>query len=286
MKKIILVDGFNLLSRAYFATAYGKEEEQLPKNTQGKYINALRVFFAKLKQLEHALDATHMTVAWDGKRADTKRNQDHAFYKAQRKDLPRPLIEQYELAAEMLPQIGIHQMQVAGYEADDIIGSFSYQEKEGHSYIYSNDRDMFQLLSQNTDQLFMKKKQEIHYTHEDFYRDYEILPDQWIDVKALLGDPGDNIPGCPGVGEKSALPLIKQYGTVEALYEKIEELDPLYKRYYKKLSDGRDSVAISKELVTIEKNLEAVKNVSESDTLLPKDNELQQTVLRDHGLIK
>lgn len=286
MKKIVLIDGFNLLSRAYFATAYGKEEDQLAKNDQGRYINALRVFFAKLNQLEKTLDATHMSVAWDGKRADTKRNQDYSFYKAQRKDLPRPLIDQYELAAEMLPQLGIHQLQVPGYEADDIIGSFAYQEKQGHTYIYSNDRDLFQLLSQNTDQLFMKKKQEVHYKVDDFYRDYEITPDQWIDVKALLGDPGDNIPGCPGVGEKSALPLIKQYGTVEALYDKIEELDPLYKRYYKKLCAGRESVVMSKELVTIEKNLEAVKQIPEEETLLPGDDERKESVLFEHGLIK
>ncbi|SDN33628.1 5'-3' exonuclease [Alkalicoccus daliensis] len=286
MKKLVLIDGFNLLSRAYFATAYGKEEEQLAKNENGRFINALRVFFAKLNQLEQGLGATHMSIAWDGKRADTKRNQDHTFYKAQRKDLPAPLIDQYHLAAEMLPQLGIHQLQVHGYEADDIIGTFTNAAFDGHSYIYSNDRDMFQLLSEQTDQIFMKKKQEIHYTAADFQHEFEILPKQWIDVKALLGDPSDNIPGCPGVGEKSALPLIKQYGSIEELYRKLEELDPLFKRYSKKLEAGKQSVLISKELVTIERNLEEVFGVKESAIELPKDDERRADVLKEHGLIK
>lgn len=286
MNNIVLIDGFNLLSRAYFATAYGKEEEQLAKNDQGRYINALRVFFAKLNQLENSLEATHMSVAWDGKRADTKRNQDYNFYKAQRKDLPGPLIKQYELANEMLDQLGIHQLQVHGYEADDIIGTFTNTAHAENIYIYSNDRDMFQLLSENTEQIFMKKKQEIQYTLSDFEREFEIVPRQWIDVKALLGDPSDNIPGCPGVGEKSALPLIKQYGSVEGLYEKLEELDPLFKRYLKKLEAGKDSVLISKELVTIERNIEEVKRIKDYETALPKDDNLRMEILKEHGLIK
>ncbi|WP_147802194.1 5'-3' exonuclease [Alkalicoccus halolimnae] len=286
MSHFVLIDGFNLLSRAYFATAYGKEAEQLPKNEEGRYINALRVFFAKLTQLENRLGATHMSVAWDGKRADTKRNQDHSFYKAQREDLPAPLIDQYELAVEILHKLKIHQLQVTGYEADDIIGTFTKHYDKGRTYIYSNDRDLFQLLSPNTDQLFMKKKQELHYTLADFEKDYEITPDQWIDVKALLGDPSDNIPGCPGVGEKSALPLIKQYGSVEELYAKLAYLDPLFKRYKKKLEEGEASVKVSKELVTIEKDIKEVMEVSADDTMLPEEKEFHPEVLKTYGIIK
>ncbi|TVP84347.1 MAG: flap endonuclease [Alkalicoccus sp.] len=286
MKHFVLIDGFNLLSRAYFATAYGKDPENLPKNQKGRYINAARVFFAKLNQLEEKLGATNMTVAWDGKRKDTLRNQEYAFYKAQRQDLPEPLIDQYHLASEILEELGIHQLQVDGYEADDIIGTFSTHFTGGRSYIYSNDRDLFQLLSESTDQLFMKKKQEHHFTEKDFRQEYGIAPAQWIEVKALLGDPSDNIPGCPGVGEKSALPLIKQYGSIEELYKKLPELDPLFKRYKKKLEDGEESVKISRELVTIETNIEAVRSIAEKDTELPAAGGRSPEILGEYGLIK
>ncbi|PRO66933.1 flap endonuclease [Alkalicoccus urumqiensis] len=286
MKKLIVIDGFNLLSRGYFATSYGRPEEELPVNDKGEYINALRVFFAKMNQLERQLGASHISVAWDGKREDTTRNQQHTFYKAQRKDLPKALISQYHTASTVLNNMGIHHTNVTGFEADDIIGAFSKRADENlHVYMYSNDRDLFQLLNLHTDQLFMKKKQEIHYTVDDFKRDYEIEPYQWVDVKALLGDPSDNIPGCPGVGEKAALPLIKQYVTVEELYEKLDELDPLFKRYYKKLAAGEENVKISKELAAIDPEVKEILEL-DIDELGVSDPELRQEVLEEAGIVK
>ncbi|WP_078576705.1 5'-3' exonuclease [Salipaludibacillus agaradhaerens] len=267
-KTLLLIDGFNLLSRGYFATAYGKSDEQLSKNDQGQYINAVRVFFQKLFQLTRQYPITHISVAWDGKRQDTSRNQQYAFYKAQRQDLPEPLIEQYHLTKELLDNLNVHQLAVGGYEADDIIGAFSTLWAEsgfGQTYIYSNDRDLFQLLNPTTAQILSKKKQEIVYSDEAFQAEYDITPTQWVDVKALLGDASDNIPGCPGVGEKSALPLIRQYGDLKQVFKNVDSLDPTFNRYKKKLREGEETTWISYELSQIITDIEAVTAVNHSE---------------------
>ncbi|WP_078554002.1 5'-3' exonuclease [Bacillus alkalicellulosilyticus] len=253
-QSLLLIDGFNLLSRGYFATAYGKSEEELTKNSQGQYTNALRVFFQKLFNLigEHGI--THVAVAWDVKREETERRIKYDFYKATRGELPDPLIQQYETCTAILEELGIYQLVTPPYEADDAIGTVATlwtKQQDRSCYIYSNDRDLLQLLSDQTSQIIASKKGETIYSLAHFKEDYAIDPMQWVDVKALLGDKSDNIPGCPGVGEKSALPLIQQYGTIEKLYEELEALDPKYNRYKKKLEAGRETAMISKELAKI-----------------------------------
>lgn len=175
-----------------------------------------------------------------------------------------PLIQQYETVKGVLDKIGISQLVVAPHEADDIIGTLTSrwrEEKAGTSLIYSNDKDLLQLLNNQTSQIIAQKKQEIIYTVDKFKEDYGIETSQWVDVKALLGDSSDNIPGCPGVGEKSALPLIQQYHSVENLYDKIDGLDKKFNRYKKKLIEGRESTMLSKELATIMCNLDALRSI-------------------------
>ncbi|WP_026689638.1 5'-3' exonuclease [Alteribacter aurantiacus] len=261
-KTLLLIDGFNLLSRGYFATSYGRTEEQL-KNSQGVYTNALRVFFQKLFNLIDEHGITHAAVAWDVKRDETTRSQTHQFYKSQRTDLPEPLIEQYETLTHMLEEMGISQLTVPSYEADDVIGTLATKwanESDGHCYIYSNDKDLFQLLGPNVSQIINRKKEEIVYTNNLFEEEFGIKSAQWVDVKALLGDRSDNIPGCPGIGEKSALPLIQEYGSIDKVYEKIEELDKKYNRYKKKLVEGKDTTYVSKELSQIICNIELLES--------------------------
>ncbi|WP_444684266.1 5'-3' exonuclease [Alkalicoccus luteus] len=281
---LVLIDGFNLLSRAYFATSYGRDDHQLEKNSGGRYIHALKVFFSRISNLQERFPGG-IVIAWDAKREDTIRNQDHQFYKAQRKDLPAPLIEQYHTATEICADMELHQMQVAGYEADDIIGSFTRTSLPVKKVIYSNDKDLFQLLTEETDQLFVQKRKEIHYQLHHFQEDYGIQPAQWIDVKALLGDPSDNIPGCPGVGAKAALPLIQMYGSVEGVYHHLEELDPAFNRYRKKLENGRESVMISRELVEIHCDLQDVHAV-DLDTLQSPSQAQFRNVLEHYQILK
>lgn len=257
-EKLLLVDGFNLLSRGYFATAYNKSEEELTKTSDGIYTNALRVFFQKLFNLIDQHGISHLAIAWDVKREETSRRVKYDFYKASRNALPEPLIEQYETLTRVLDTIGITQLVVPPYEADDVIGTLSTKwsnDTDNHCLIYSNDKDLLQLLDKQTTQIIAQKRQETLYTIDHFQTEYGIDSSQWIDVKALLGDASDNIPGCPGVGAKSALPLIQQYLNVEQLFEQLDGLDPKFNRYKKKLAEGKDSVFISKELATIERDI-------------------------------
>jgi 5'-3' exonuclease len=251
---LLLIDGFNLLSRCYFATAYGKEMHDLPRNSKGQFTNAIRVTIQKLLMLVREHEPTHITVAWDVKRDETLRREKYADYKGTRNELPEPLIQQFETLVELFDTIGISQLTIPRYEADDIIGTLVNRwrkEKDGECIIYSNDRDLLQLLCEKTSQLISIKRDEIKYTLSHFQEEYGITPLQWIDVKALLGDKSDNIPGVAGVGDKAALPLIQQYGAVEFIYENFETLDPKYKRYLKKLEAGRDMAILSKDLCTI-----------------------------------
>ncbi|MGE7024463.1 5'-3' exonuclease [Solibacillus cecembensis] len=252
--KLLLIDGFNLLSRGYFATAYGKTPEQLTKNQNGQYTNALRVFLQKLFNLTKEHNISHLVVAWDVKREELSRRKEYEFYKAQRNELPSPLIQQYETLTVFLNNIGVSQLTVSPYEADDIIGTLANHwnnESIGNCFIYSNDKDLFQLLSPQTSQITSQKKTEIIYTLDLFKEEFNIDSNQWVDVKALLGDTSDNIPGCPGIGEKSALPLIQQYGSLEGIYNNIENLDTRFNRYKKKLIEGETKALLSKELSTI-----------------------------------
>ncbi|MEH6937281.1 5'-3' exonuclease H3TH domain-containing protein [Bacillus sp. JJ664] len=251
---LLLIDGFNLLSRGYFATSYGRSDDQLSKTKDGVYINALRVFIPKLFSLIREHEVSHVAITWDVKREETDRRIKYDFYKATRGELPMPLIEQFLTLKTVLEEIGIAQLEMSPYEADDLIGTLSNkwsQSIQNKCFIYSNDRDLLQLLNEHTSQIIAQKTGEIIYSIEHFNNDYGIHPKQWVDVKALLGDSSDNIPGCPGVGEKSAIPLIQQYRSVEELYENVEDLDPKFNRYKKKLIAGKDSTIISKELSAI-----------------------------------
>ncbi|TMW73452.1 5'-3' exonuclease [Alteribacter natronophilus] len=252
-QNLLLIDGFNLLSRGHFATSYGRPDDKL-KNSNGVYTNALRVFFQKLFNLIDQHGITHLAVAWDVKRNETTRSREYDFYKSQREDLPAPLIEQYETLTQMLETMNIKQLTVPSYEADDVIGTLATRwsaEGAGNCFIYSNDRDLFQLLDERVSQIINRKKEELVYSHQDFQNEFGISSSQWVDVKALLGDKSDNIPGCPGIGEKSALPLIREYGSIDAVFEQIEQLDKKYNRYKKKLAAGRDTTYISRDLSKI-----------------------------------
>jgi 5'-3' exonuclease len=266
-QSLLLIDGFNLLSRAHFATSYSRTDEQL-KNRKGIYINALRVFYQKIFNLIRDHKISHLSIVWDVKRNETARRQKYPFYKATRLELPEPLIHQYETCKTISESIGIHQISLSPYEADDLIGALSKKWSSGACYIYSNDRDLFQLLSETTSQIVASKQGEFVYSHNNFQQDYGITPEQWVDVKALLGDKSDNIPGCAGIGEKSALPLIQHYGSLESIYENIEVLEQNLSRHKNKLIQGKETALVSKELSQI------TCNIMELDLFLMDDLKL------------
>ncbi|MGO4886897.1 5'-3' exonuclease H3TH domain-containing protein [Anaerobacillus sp. MEB173] len=262
--RLLLIDGFNLLSRGYFATSYGRSEDQLSRNKDGLYTNALRVVFQKLVNLIDSHQPSHMVIAWDVKRNETIRKEMYEGYKGTRGELPEPLIQQYETSKKVFETIGISQLSVPRYEADDVIGALSSRwsnEYNKECLIYSNDRDLLQLLNQDVSQIIsINKKGDVIYTLQHFQDDYGISPNQWIDVKALLGDKSDNIPGVAGVGEKAALPLIQQYNTIQGIYDKLEQLDKRFNRYKKKLLEGQEMALLSRELVEIIKDIPEINS--------------------------
>jgi 5'-3' exonuclease len=267
---LIVIDGFNLLSRAYFATSYNRSEEQL-KNSNGIYTNAIRVFFQKMINLTKEYQASHLVVAWDVKRDETSRRQEFDFYKATRGELPMPLIEQYETCHQILSEIGVRQIAIAPHEADDVIGTIATNWTSGHCFIYSNDRDLFQLLSDTTSQIIASKQGEYVYDIAQFTEEYGIKATQWVDVKALLGDSSDNIPGCPGIGPKSALPLIQHYGSIEHLYANLDDLDEKFNRHKKKLVAGKESTLISRRLSEINCCISELAHIEEEKLRLNID---------------
>ncbi|GAF64519.1 exonuclease [Bacillus sp. TS-2] len=288
-QQLLLIDGFNLLSRGYFATSYGKEESQLATNKNGEYINGVRVFFQKLFQLIKNEPYTHAIIAWDVKREESIRRQYAPDYKGTRGELPTPLIEQYETCTKLLDKLQIHQLTLSPYEADDIIGTISSHWRNHYQApcsIYSNDRDLLQLINESTVQIIAKKAGEVKYDLESFQNDYALSPSQWVDVKALLGDKSDNIPGCAGVGEKSALPLIQQYENIDTLYENLQAntVDTTFKRYFKKLSSGYESVLLSKKLATIICDIPHLEDFNFEDCTLPVNKEEIENILTSYGL--
>lgn len=286
-KALLLIDGFNLLSRGYFATAYGKEEADLPKTEDGLYTNGLRVFWQKLFQLISKHQISHLAIAWDVKREDSIRRINFPDYKATRGELPAALIQQYETCLTLINAFGIKELTTPPYEADDAIGAIASiweREEQGPCYIYSNDKDLLQLLSDQTSQIIASKKGEQTYTIQHFRDEYGIEPSQWPDVKALLGDKSDNIPGCAGIGPKTGLPLIQTYGSVEGIYENIDSLDPQFARCLKKLHAGREHAHLSKELATIICEIESLAETSFAEYEIKLDSDTVSHLLKPYSI--
>lgn len=242
MMKLMLVDGFNLLSRYYFATERRRALD--PDVT-------LKGLLRKVDGWTN--DFTHIAFFWDGPRETTHRYALFPDYKATRTGLPEPLFHDYVKLRAALTERGIFQSELAGYEADDLIGAVA-TAFPGESYMYSSDRDLHQLLSPNVFQIVPKKGEEMMMNREVFVATYDVRPEQFVDVKALQGDASDNIPGVRGIGPKTATILVQSYDTVETLYDIVrqEALQEAHQKFAKKL-DGQEEVALlSKRLSLID----------------------------------
>ena len=193
-------------------------------------------------------------TAYITKKEPTYRHEMYAGYKATRKPMPPELVPQVDLIKKTLKELGITIYEKAGLEADDIIGACAKKFKQ-NTVIVTGDKDSFQLVDESTSVFFTRKGISEHdvYNVQNFKEKTGITPIQIIDLKACMGDSSDNIPGIPGVGEKTALTLISTYGSIENLYEHTEELKGKLKE---KVEAGRDSAFMSKSLATINVNAE------------------------------
>lgn len=246
MKKVILVDGNNLLFRSYYATAY---TGNVMRNSKGFPTNGLYGFVNMMNKIINEENPEYMLVAFDiGK---TFRHEKYQEYKDGRSETPDDLKMQFPVAKDLLTAMGIKYLEVVGYEADDIIGTFAKMVDNDDDYeglIVSSDKDLLQLISNDVKVKLLKTKDYIMMDHDTFVDTYEIEPIRMIDLKGLMGDSSDNIPGVKGIGEKTAIKLLKQYDTIENLYEHIDELKGAVKN---KLEDGRKAAFDSKDLATI-----------------------------------
>ncbi len=249
MNKIILVDGNNLLFRSYYATAYNGN---FMNNSKGFPTNALFVFTNMINKIILEEKPQYIIVAFD--KCKTFRHEEYADYKGGRSETPNELKIQFPKAKELLTAMGITYYEIDNYEADDIIGTFAHYcdlEPDFIGTIISSDKDLLQLISPDVDIKLLKQKDYIRYNEESFKKAYGFEPIHMIDLKALMGDASDNIPGVRGVGEKTALKLISEYKTLDNLYDHIDEIKGKLKD---KLLEGKTDAYKSKHLCTIVKD--------------------------------
>ena len=246
MKKIVLVDGNNLLFRSYYATAYSGN---FMRNADGFPTNGLYGFVNMINKIISEENPEYMVVAFDiGK---TFRHEKYSEYKGGRDETPNDLKVQFPYAKKILSAMGIMYLEKEGYEADDIIGTIASEVDKNDEFIgliVSSDKDLLQLISNDIEVKLLKTKDYIRMNHDTFVETYGIEPIRMIDLKGLMGDSSDNIPGVKGIGEKTALKLLQEYGTVENLYNNIDKLKGATKV---KLEEGRKSAFDSKEIATI-----------------------------------
>lgn len=246
MKKIVLVDGNNLLFRSYYATAY---TGNIMRNKEGFPTNGVYGFVNMINKIISDEKPEYMMVAFDiGK---TFRHEKYERYKDGRRETPDDLKVQFPVAKKILTAMGIKYLECAGYEADDIIGTISLwceKDPEYEALIVSSDKDLLQLISDETVVKLLKTKDYIWMDKKTFNVTYGFDPIHMIDLKALMGDASDNIPGVKGIGEKGAIKLVSEYKTIDNIYENIDKIKGATQI---KLIDGREDAYYSKDLVTI-----------------------------------
>lgn len=246
MKKIVLVDGNNLLFRSYYATAY---TGNIMRNKEGFPTNGVYGFVNMINKIISDEKPEYMMVAFDiGK---TFRHEKYERYKDGRRETPDDLKVQFPVAKKILTAMGIKYLECAGYEADDIIGTISMwceKDPEYEALIVSSDKDLLQLISDETVVKLLKTKDYIWMDKKTFNDTYGFDPIHMIDLKALMGDSSDNIPGVKGIGEKGAIKLVSEYKTIDNIYENIDKIKGATQI---KLIDGKEDAYYSKDLVTI-----------------------------------
>lgn len=246
MDRIILVDGNNLLFRSYYATAY---TGNIMRNSKGFPTNALYGFINMINKIVEEEKPVYMLVAFD--KGKTFRHEKYTDYKGGRNATPEELKMQMPLAREVLNYMGIKYYEIDNYEADDIIGTFSEYCNKDDNYvgtIISSDKDLLQLISDEVSIKLLKMKDYIRYDRQSFILDYGIEPKRVVDLKALMGDASDNIPGVKGIGEKTALKLLKDYGSLDEIYKHLDDIGGKLKE---KLEADKENAYMSYDLATI-----------------------------------
>jgi DNA polymerase I-like protein with 3'-5' exonuclease and polymerase domains len=240
MSKLLLVDGNSLINRSFYAI-------RLLSNKKGVYTNAVTGFFNALLRLKSAVAPTHIAIAFD-LRAPTLRHKKYDGYKKRRKGMPEELAVQMPYIKEISDAMGIARVELEGYEADDLIGTLS--KLNAQVTIATGDKDSFQLINENVSVALATAKGDVIYTPEKIEEAFGITPAQFIEVKALMGDASDDIPGVAGIGEKTAFSLIQAHNSLDFIYENLDSLD-ISKGVKSKLENDREMAFLCRELAEI-----------------------------------
>ena len=246
MKKIILVAGNNLLFRSFYATAY---QGVIMRNSKGFPTNALYGFINMMNKIIKEENPNYIMVAFD--KGKTFRHEKYDEYKAGRAAMPEDLGLQFPKAKEVLDAMGIKHFEIENYEADDIIGTLSKKVDEESDFvgtIISSDKDLLQLISDEVDVKLLKQSGHILMDKTEFRNTYKVDPIKMIDLKALMGDASDHIPGVKGIGEKTAINLLEKYGSLDGVYENLESISP---KTREKLTLDKENAYMSHDLATI-----------------------------------
>ena len=276
MEKVVLVDGNNLMFRSYFATLYSGS---MMTNKEGFPTNALYGFVNMMNKIINEENPKYIMVAFDiGK---TFRHEKYDYYKGKRDETPDDLKKQFPVAKKILNAMGIKYFELEGYEADDIIGTFAKKIDENKDYIgtiVSSDKDLLQLISDDVTVKLLKPKDYIRMDKQEFFNTYGLEPIKMIDLKSLMGDASDNIPGVKGIGEKTAIKLLQEYGSLNGVYNNIDNIKG---SLYNKLVNDKDNAYMSYDIATIfrevpiDTNLDNIKYLGENgDELIELFNDL------------
>ena len=245
--RILLVDGMALLFRHFYATSL---HQQFMRNSQGTPTNGIQGFVRHVFSAIDDIQPTHVAVCWDMGQA-TFRNDMFEDYKQHRPAPPEELIPQFDKVKEVSEALGFANIGMTNYEADDVIGTLARNYSDAHDvFVVTGDKDILQCLNSNVEIWLTKKGFNIYnkYDLHRFEEEYGITPHQLIDVKAFMGDSSDGYPGVKGIGEKTALKFIKQYGSVEQVIESLDQLTP---GQQKKIEQDMAALKMSKTLATI-----------------------------------
>ena len=283
-KMLLAIDGNSLLFRAFYALP-------LMENQKGEYTNAIYGFFSMIFNALERVKPDDMVVAFDVK-GPVFRHETFSEYKGGRKETPPELIPQFALLKKALDMIGIKYVEQQGFEADDFLGTFAktYEKNGDNAYLLTGDRDTYQLISDHVTVLMTKKGvSELLEVDKTMLNEiYTLKADQMVDLKGLMGDASDNIPGVKGVGEKTAVKLLTAYGNIEGVYENIDEIKGALKE---KLIKDRDNAFMSREIGTIVTDIEGVDFTKDysapeisAETLTPAFSMLEfRTLLKRFG---
>ena len=255
MKKVVLIDGNNLLFRSYYATAYNGN---LMKNSNNFPTNALFGFINMMNKIINEENPEYIMIAFD--KGHNFRQDLYENYKDGRIETPNDLKVQFPVAKEICNLLGCRYIELDNYEADDIIGSYSKLIDNTDDYeglIISSDKDLLQLISPKVKVKLLKQKDYIMMDEKEFNNIYGLHPINMIDIKSLMGDASDNIPGVKGIGEKTALSLLQKYKTLDGVYEHIDEITGKTKE---KLLNDKDNAYFSYKIATIYKDIDLNKD--------------------------